>query len=131
MRWDGHFRLAHDLGIQLHELMDWPGPMTHRQYLAWQEWLQLQWNEPDRHDWYLMKIAAILSRSPFIGQMRIPFTIVKQSQGQSQGITREQIVEANRKERIDSLGASKVIVRRVSKDGTRILSEEVVTRERD
>lgn len=31
--------------------------MTHRQWLGWQAWLRDQWNQPDRHDHYLMSIA--------------------------------------------------------------------------
>lgn len=34
-----HFDLARQLGKLLHELLGWPGPMTGRQFLAWQEWL--------------------------------------------------------------------------------------------
>lgn len=41
---------------------------THRQYAAWLVWLDGQWNVPDRHDSYLMQIAAevrrVLSRKP-------------------------------------------------------------------
>ncbi len=44
--------------MHLHDLLGWRGPMTHRQYVAWQEWLQQQWNEPTRSDHYLMQIAA-------------------------------------------------------------------------
>lgn len=32
--------------------------MTHRQYLAWREWLAEQWNRPSRTDHYLMQVAA-------------------------------------------------------------------------
>lgn len=31
---------------------------THRQYLAWMAWLEMQWDRPSRTDWYLMQIAA-------------------------------------------------------------------------
>jgi hypothetical protein len=37
--------------------LGWPGPLTHRQYRAWQAWLDGQWNRPDRTDHYLMLIA--------------------------------------------------------------------------
>ena len=30
---------------------------SHRQHLAWLAWLEMQWNLPDRHDNYLMRIA--------------------------------------------------------------------------
>jgi len=43
-------------------------PLTHRQYLAWQAWLNEQWNHPSLSDHYLMQIAAevrrVLSRKP-------------------------------------------------------------------
>lgn len=44
--------------MHLHDLMGWTGPMTHRQYVAWQKWLSSQWNEPSRTDHYLMQVAA-------------------------------------------------------------------------
>lgn len=33
---------------------------TYRQLLVWLAWLENQWNEPDRHDYYLMQIAAAI-----------------------------------------------------------------------
>lgn len=48
--------------------MGWSGPMTHRQYLAWNAWLDDQWNKPDRSDNYLMALTAevrrVLHRKP-------------------------------------------------------------------
>lgn len=32
-------RICQELGVQLHELLGWPGPMTDRQYHAWVDWL--------------------------------------------------------------------------------------------
>jgi hypothetical protein len=57
LRFDGWFRLASHLKKTLNELMGWDGPMTHRQFAAWQWWLLEQWNQPDRHDHYLMSVA--------------------------------------------------------------------------
>lgn len=37
--------------------MGWPGPLTHRQFMAWSVWLGREWNNPDRHDHYLMRIV--------------------------------------------------------------------------
>ena len=31
--------------------------MTHRQFLAWQAWLEDEWNRPSRTDYYLMRVA--------------------------------------------------------------------------
>lgn len=42
--------------------MGWEEPLTHRQFLAWQEWLNLQWNEPDRTDHYLMQVSYDIRR---------------------------------------------------------------------
>lgn len=36
--------------------------MTYRQYKTWQAWLDLQWDNPDRHDLYLMQIACEVRR---------------------------------------------------------------------
>lgn len=43
--------------------MGWPGPPTHRQYLATQTWLNLQWNQPSRADNYAMQIAYEVRRA--------------------------------------------------------------------
>lgn len=43
--------------------MGWPGPMTHRQFEAWQAWLAEQWNQPSRTDNYLMQIACEVLRT--------------------------------------------------------------------
>jgi hypothetical protein len=40
--------------------MGWDGPMTHRQYRAWEAWLEGEWNRPSRTDHYLMKLTATL-----------------------------------------------------------------------
>lgn len=31
--------------------------ITHREYLTWMERFEQEWNEPDRHDYYLMQVA--------------------------------------------------------------------------
>lgn len=38
--------------------MGWPGPMTHRQFEAWHEWLKRQWNIPSRTDYQIMALAS-------------------------------------------------------------------------
>lgn len=43
--------------MHLHELLGWQGPMTHRQYVAWQEWLKIEQNQPDRGDHYVMQLT--------------------------------------------------------------------------
>jgi hypothetical protein len=37
--------------------MGWVGPMTHRQYQVWQEWLDEEINHPSRSDYYMMQVA--------------------------------------------------------------------------
>jgi hypothetical protein len=55
-------RIAQETKQDLRSLCGWSGPLTHRQYLTWTEYLQGQWNEPDRHDWYQMQTAYIVAR---------------------------------------------------------------------
>ena len=63
--------------------MGWPGPMTHRQYVAWQGWLKTQWNEPSRQDWYAMRIAsAVLNAGGVAAEpkdMKLRFEAPKQA----------------------------------------------------
>jgi hypothetical protein len=35
--------------------------MTHRQFLAWTAWLEEQWNQPDRADYYQMQTSAVIA----------------------------------------------------------------------
>lgn len=34
--------------MHLHDLMGWDGPMTHRQFLAWQAWQRMDIEQPQR-----------------------------------------------------------------------------------
>ncbi len=61
-RWGGCIKIAHELKKQLHEVMGWSGPMTHRQYLALVYWMDLEWDRPNRTDYYLMQVAACVER---------------------------------------------------------------------
>lgn len=47
--------MAHSLGVLIG---DYLAGTTHRQHLTWVEWLEAQWNRPDRTDHYLMQVAA-------------------------------------------------------------------------
>ncbi len=67
--------------------MGWPGPMTHRQYKAWEAWQEAEWNHPSRSDWYLMQVAAEAFRAALSDEHRrkvevkdfqLPFKIVRQ-----------------------------------------------------
>jgi hypothetical protein len=42
--------------------MGWEGPITHRQYLVWIEWLDMQYDYPSRADYYEMQTAAEVCR---------------------------------------------------------------------
>ena len=57
--------------------------MTHRQFQAWTAWLRMQWNEPDRGDWYAMQVAAevraVLGKRPDIKSLKLPFQLGQQS----------------------------------------------------
>ena len=35
--------------------------MTNREFRTWSAWLDEQWNEPDRTDYYLMQVAGYVS----------------------------------------------------------------------
>ena len=42
-------------------MLDWPGPMTHRQFKVWCAWEDLEWNKPNRSDHYTMQVAYQLA----------------------------------------------------------------------
>lgn len=47
----------------INQLLGIPLPLTHRQFLTWQEWLGLEWNRPNRADHYSMRVAQAMSGS--------------------------------------------------------------------
>jgi len=46
--------------------MEWPGPLTHRQYMSWQRWQARQYNRPGRTDHYLMQVAGMIYALPWL-----------------------------------------------------------------
>jgi len=55
---------------------------TYREYRTWMIWLEEQWNEPSRTDYYLMQIAREVatvlmknSDTVKVGQFKLPFEI--------------------------------------------------------
>lgn len=52
--------------------------MTHREFRTWREWLDNQWNVPDRHDFYIMRLIAevnaILSKQRTIDANKFKLT---------------------------------------------------------
>ena len=93
--------------------------VSNREFLSWQEWWKDQWNEPDRHDWYLMQIASTLvklkSKNPEeikTSWYKMPFTFKESTPPQAEDkkedqprdprqppgpLTREQVVEFSSK----------------------------------
>lgn len=73
--------------------------MTYRQFRAWQDYLKAEWNEPDRHDHYLLRVCQVIIRAngsketkiPELDELKIKFA---PKQGKSglplQGMTAEQ-----------------------------------------
>lgn len=62
-RYDGYFRLAHELKKNLNDVLGWGGVLTHRQFIAWQCWLNAQLNVPTRDNFYQMQIACEVRRT--------------------------------------------------------------------
>jgi hypothetical protein len=68
--------------MHLHECIGWDGPITHRQFLVWQAWLEKEWNNPNRADHYAMQIATTIASQGLkegipIHQGKIPFQFKK------------------------------------------------------
>ncbi|MEM2932493.1 MAG: hypothetical protein QXI61_06600 [Nitrososphaerota archaeon] len=58
--------------------------ITYREYLLWKEWIDNQWNNPSRTDYYLMQIARMLSsRKCSIDDFRLKFRL-RSSKNQKQ-----------------------------------------------
>lgn len=64
--------------------------VSHREYLAKLSWLDDQWNEPTRSDYYLMQIAqkvvGVLAKQPELDTLKIPFEVA----GKKKKISKEQ-----------------------------------------
>lgn len=69
------------MGQHLHELLGWHGPITHRQYAAWQRWLADDLNRPSRDNYYQMQTTQYAIRphlkegaaAPQLSDFLIPF----------------------------------------------------------
>lgn len=55
----GWFHVASHLSMPVAACMR---KITHREFLGWLYWLESQWNEPSRSDYYLMQVAAEVRR---------------------------------------------------------------------
>jgi hypothetical protein len=40
--------------------MGWPGPMTHRQFQAWQSWWEIHREVPSKSDWYIIQLTDVV-----------------------------------------------------------------------
>lgn len=63
----------------------------HRTHVAHLEWLDLQWNEPDRGDHYLMQLAALWTKDRKTNEMKIEFKTVEERRESSAKMTRDEI----------------------------------------
>ena len=87
--------------------------MTHREYLAWQEWLDAQWNEPDKLCDYVRQVSFDLRRINAKDPKAVRFDetkiAYKQQRSGAAALTPEQIaqrMEASRTAWGAFLGAS-------------------------
>ena len=67
MRYDGWFRLSRELGLPLTECLT---RTSYRQYRIWMAWLELQFEIPDRSDFYTMQATAEIARAGMEGKSR-------------------------------------------------------------
>lgn len=58
--------------------------LTYREYRTWLTWLDEQWNNPSRSDYYMMQIAQAVARKGIrnpqdvtVGMFRLPFVMKK------------------------------------------------------
>lgn len=100
--------------------------MTHRQFLAWQQWLEDQWNKPDRHDYYQMQtyqgtLRAKGVKPPPLEKCHIPFRF-KSSDGSTKPVdTADQEYRAKISKMAQAVWTHRVggNVRRQTADGNR------------
>lgn len=87
--------------------MGWSGPMTHRQFRAWVEFLREDWNNPSRSDYYQMQVALEVVRSRAgtksrrlkLNDLKIPFeerSVKKVPTSGPRVVTKEDILRINK-----------------------------------
>lgn len=54
-RYSSHMRVAHEKGMLLGEYLE---RVTHLEHQMWVIWLNRQWNQPTRDNWYTMALTA-------------------------------------------------------------------------
>lgn len=83
---------------------------THRQFLTWMVWLKLQWNKPSRSDYYLMQLEATVRGLFQSGAKVRPIQFEDrpiQETNEEGGLTKQQIIEANKNRHIGLVTAVK------------------------
>lgn len=87
-------RLAERLGMTLTDCLN---KVTYREYLTWVEYFFNELNNPDRHDYYMMQVAAEVHRG-YLRDQRFPvdvdkfkITLIKKGEKQKVKHTPEQI----------------------------------------
>lgn len=83
--------------------------VTYREFLTWQAWLNNQWNEPSRTDYYLMQIAAWVAGKAQVNvaSFRLPFTFKKQEAKLVKLESAEKTVERSKSRWFGFLGIGK------------------------
>ena len=81
------------MGKSLNELMGWAGPMTHRQFEAWQAWLGEEWGRPSRNDFYLMQVAAVAAGVKTIDWKKWTIPFKERDERRSRQSERERVAE--------------------------------------
>jgi hypothetical protein len=65
--------LARECGKTINELLGWQGPLTHRQFQMWQEWVFIvDKNHPSRDNYYMMQCAQVWGGGD-LSTYKIPF----------------------------------------------------------
>lgn len=88
--------------------MGWDGPLTHRQFFVWQQWLSDQFEKPSRTDFYLMQVAAevrkLFNKNPAsvdINNMKLKWK-EQNEEGKDVGVDKP-VNEEQRKKRIEMI----------------------------
>lgn len=125
------------MGKHLHEIMGWPGPMTNRQFEAWQAWLTIDLERPSKDNLYQMQTARQIilphlakdATPPPLSDYRLTFVAKeREPAGVDDGtdgppvVTDEMIARFNRERSMVAMGIDpkKVEKRWVDKDGNHV-----------
>lgn len=103
---------------------------TERQLLLALTWINLEWNSPDRHDHYIMRLEQSMlqlmnSKKVVVKPIKFKFKkrVRRKKEDREEKYDSKQVQIDLAKGVALSQATLPVTVRRVSKDGTRVLSE--------